>query len=157
MQKELKTVMTQYIYIASPMKLPRGSFGSNLVSSEQPNIFKSELDFAHLYFENNYDGKLKRKASYSPHFSFIYQVAAYSSHIPLKFELKGTVEEEKCLKILYFYLEEALKSTGIVEYFTSLSGKEDLDISKRRNIRWKEVKTPYDLVLEDREFWEITF
>lgn len=70
---------------------------------------------------------------------------------------KGTAEEEKCLKILYSYLEEALKSSGIVEYFTSLSGKEDLDISKRRNIRWKEVKTPYDLVLEDREFWEITF
>jgi len=31
-----------------------------------------------------------------------------------------------------------------------------LTISQRRNIRWKEVKTPYDLVLEDREFWEIT-
>lgn len=114
------------------MKLPQGSFGSNTVSSEQPNVFKRELDFVHLYFENNYDGKLKRKVSYSPHFSFNYQVAAYSSHIPLKLELKGTTEEEKCLKILYSYLEEALQSSGIIEYFTSLSGKEDLDISKRR-------------------------
>lgn len=148
--------MTQYIYIASPMKLPQGSFCSNPVSSEQPNVFKSELDFANLYFENNYDGKLKRKVSYSPHFSFIHQVAVYVNYITFKYRLKRTPEEEKCLKILYLYLEEALQSSGIEEYFTSLSGKEDLEISKRRNIRWMEVKTPYDLVLEDREFWEVT-
>ncbi len=83
-------------------------------------------------------------------------MAVYVNYITFNYRLKGTPEEEKCLKILYFYLEEALQSSGIVEYFTSLSGKEDLEISKRRNIRWMEVKTPYDLVLEDREFWEIT-
>ena len=139
------------------MKLTQGSFGSNPVSSEQPNVFKSELDFTHLYFENNYDSSQKRKFSYSPHFSFVHQVAVYSNHIPFKYELKATAEEEKCLKILYAYLEEALQNGGILEYFTALSGKEDLKILKRRNVRWKEIKTPYDLVLEDREFWEITF
>ena len=149
--------MTQYIYIASPMRLPQGSFGSNLVSSEQPNVFKSELDFTHLYFQKNYDSKQKRRFSYSPHFSFVHQVAVYANHLPFKNSLKGTAEEEKCLKILYAYLEEALQSAGIVEYFTSLSGKEDLEILKRRKVRWVEIKTPYDLVLEDREFWEITF
>lgn len=149
--------MTQYIYIASPMRLPKGSFGSNPLSSEQPNVFKNELDFAHLYFGNNYDSKLKRKFSYSPHFSFTHQVAAYASHIPLKLELKGTAEEDKCLTILYSYLEESLQASGVVEYFTCLSGKEDLAISKKRQICWLDIKKPYDLVLEDREFWEITF
>ncbi|TXL57803.1 hypothetical protein FHP05_14875 [Cerasibacillus terrae] len=147
--------MTQYLYIASPRKLPQGSFGLNPVSSKQPHIFASELDFVHLYFENNYDEKLKRKFSYSPHFSFAYQVATYSNHIPFKFELIET-KEEKCLNILYSYLENAIQSSGMIEYFTSLSGKEDQDIFKKRKVRWKEIKTPYDLVLEDREFWVIT-
>ena len=40
--------MTQYIYIASPMRLPKGSFGSNPVSPEQPNVFKNEL-ISHNY------------------------------------------------------------------------------------------------------------
>ena len=150
-------MMTQYIYIASPMKLPQGSFGSNPVSSEQPNVFKSELDFVHLYFTNNYDSNQKRKFSYSLHFSFAYQVAVYSNHIPFKYRLMGTAQEEKSLNIIYTYLEEALHTSGVVEYFTSLSGKEHLAISKRRKVRWSEIKTPYDLVLEDREFWEITF
>lgn len=149
--------MTQYIYIASPMKLPQGSYGSNPVSSGQPNIFKSELDFTHLYFENNYDSKLKRKFSYSPHFSFKHQVAVYVNHIPFKYRLRGTAEEEKCLNILYSYLEDVLQSSGVLEFFSSLSGKENLEISKKRSICWDDIKTPYDLVLEDREFWEITF
>ncbi|RHW31392.1 hypothetical protein D1B33_17950 [Lysinibacillus yapensis] len=149
--------MTQYIYIASPMKLLQGSFGANPVSSEKPNVFNSELDFVHLYFENNYDSKLKQKISYSPHFSFVHQVAVYVNHIPFKYRLKGTPEEEKCLNILYSYLEKAFQSSGVVEYFTSLSGKEDLEILTTRKVHWSEIKTPYDLVLEDREFWEITF
>lgn len=148
--------MTQYIYIASPMRLPKGSFGLIPLSPEQPNVFINELDFTDLYFENNYDSKLKRRFSYSQHFSFNHQVAAYSNHIPSKFELKGTEEEEKCLTILYSYLEEALQASSVIEYFTCLSGKEDSAISKKRNIRWMDIKTPYDLVLDDLEFWEIT-
>lgn len=31
-------MLTQYIYIASPMGLAKGSFGLNPVSSEQPNV-----------------------------------------------------------------------------------------------------------------------
>jgi hypothetical protein len=147
--------MTQYIYLASPMRLPKGSFGSKPLSSKKPNVFKNELDFTHIYFENNYNSKLKRRFSYSPHLSFNHQVVAYSNHIPLKYELKGTAEEEKCLTILYSYLEEAIQASGVVEYFTYLSSKEELAISKKRNIRWKEIKKPYDLVLEDLEFWEI--
>ena len=149
--------MTQYIYIASPMRLLEGSFGSNPLSPEQPNVFKNEFDFTDLYFENNYDRKWKRRFSYSPHFSFDHQVAVYSNHIPLKFGLKGTAAEEKCLTILYSYLEEALEASSVVEYFTCLSGKEESAISKKRNIRWMDIKNPYDLVLEDREFWEITW
>jgi hypothetical protein len=146
--------MTQYIYIASPMRLPKGSFDSHSVSPEQLNVFRNELDFVHLYFENNYDSKLKRRFSYNPHFSYNHQVAAYSNQIPIYLQLKGTAEEEKCLTILYSYLEEA---SGVVEYFTCLSGKEDLALSKKRKIHWLDIKKPYDLVLEDREFWEITF
>ncbi|MGE7879128.1 hypothetical protein [Peribacillus muralis] len=148
--------MTQYMYIASPMRLPNGSFGSKSLSLEQPNVFLNELDFMHLYFDNNYDSKLKRKFSYSPHFSFDYQVAAYSNHIPLELGFTGTAEEGKCLTILYHYLNEALNASGVIEYFTCLSGKEDSSISKKRSIRWLDIKDPYDLVLEDLELWVIT-
>lgn len=149
--------MTQYIYIASPLRLPKGSFGQSPLSPEQPNVFKNELDFAHIYFENNYDSKLKQRISFSPHFSFNHQVAAYASHIPLKLQLNGTAEEGKCLSLLYSYLDEALQASGVAEYFTCLSGKEDLAISKKRQIHWLDIRDPYDLVIEDREFWEITF
>ncbi|MFJ5760835.1 hypothetical protein ACIQAA_17360 [Neobacillus sp. NPDC093182] len=148
--------MTQYIYIASPRRLSKGSFGLNPVSPGQPNVFKTELDATHLYFENNYDSKSKRRFSYSPHFSLNHQVAAYSNSIPLKHEVKGNAIENKCLALLYSYLEEALQTGGVVEYFTSWNGEEELPITKKRSIRWKDIKTPYDLVLDDREFWEIT-
>lgn len=148
--------MTQYIYIASPVKLPKGSFGSKPLSPEQPNIFKTELDATGLFFENNYDKKLKKKFSYSPHFSFEYQVAAYSSAIPMKYRLKGTLKEEMCLNILHSYLKKAIQASGVVEYFTSWSGEEHASISKKRSVAWMDIKTPYELVLEDREFWSIT-
>ncbi len=148
--------MTQYIYIASPVRLPKGSFGLNPVSPQNPNVFKTELDATGLYFENNYDNKSKRKFSYSPHFSLEYQVAAYSNAIPLKYRLAGNAIEEKCLNILYSYLKEALQASGVIEYFTSWSGEERLAISKKQSVCWKNIKTPYDLVLDDREFWSIT-
>jgi hypothetical protein len=150
------TLMTQYIYIASPVKLRKGSFGSRPLSPEQPNVFKDELDFTGLYFENNYDSKSKRRFSYSPHFTFEHQVATESRPIPLKHQLKGTAKEEKCLNILYFYLEEALQTSGVLELSTCISGKEGSPISEQRSIRWSDIKTPYDLVQEDREFWSIT-
>ncbi|MEJ8766732.1 hypothetical protein WKU33_12835 [Oceanobacillus sp. HCA-5259] len=149
--------MTQYIYLASPIRLPKGSFGQSSLAPEQPNIFKSELDFAHLHFENNYDPGLKDRFSYSPHFSFKHQVAADARDIPLKLQLRGTAEEAKCLGILHAYIEEVLQASGVVEYFTCLNGKEESAISKKRHIRWSDMKDPYDLVLEDLEFWEITF
>lgn len=148
--------MTQYIYIASPMRLPTGSFGLNPVSLEQPNVFKTELDFTHLYFENNYNSEKQARFTYSPHFSFKHQVTASNNFLPLKYQLIGNAQEEKCLTLLYSYLEEAVQAAGIIEYFTSLNGKEDLPISHKRSIRWSDIKTNYDLVLEDREFWEIT-
>ncbi|RLL41141.1 hypothetical protein D8M04_18040 [Oceanobacillus piezotolerans] len=149
--------MTQYIYIASPMRLPEGSFGFNPISPEQPNVFRNELDFIHLYFENNYDRELKQRFNYSQHFSYKHQVGAYSNQIPLKNVLRKTQEEEKCLTLLYNYIEEAIQNSNIVEYFTSVNGQEDLPLSRKRSINWLDIKNPYDLVLEDRELLEITF
>ncbi|ALC91773.1 hypothetical protein AM500_19785 [Bacillus sp. FJAT-18017] len=148
--------MTQYIYLASPVKLPQGSYGQNPVYPGNPIIFRTELDFIHLAFENNYDPRLKQKFSYSQYFSYDYQVAAYANHIPFKYRLKGTPGEEKCLRILYDYMEKAIQTSGTLEYFTSLNGWENKPLEKRRSVRWTDLKDPYDLVLEDREFWEIT-
>jgi hypothetical protein len=116
----------------------------------------NELDYEHLFFESNYDHKLKRRFSYSTHFSFGYQVAAYARHIPLRATMKGTLAEEKCLAILHSYLSNALQSSGIIEYYTCVSGKEDLSISKRRDIRWPDINNPYDLLVGDREFLQVT-
>ncbi|MBU8597464.1 hypothetical protein [Shouchella clausii] len=62
--------MTQYIYIASPMKLPQGCYGQKPISKDKPHIFKDELDFTHLFFERNYDNERKKRFAYSQHFSF---------------------------------------------------------------------------------------
>lgn len=148
--------MTQYIYLASPLNLPEGSFGLNPVSPEQPNVFETELDFAHLSFENNYDSETKVRFNYSPHFSFNYQVACSYNFLFLKDCLKGNATDEKCLGQLYLYIGNALQASGIVEYYTSWNGEEALPITNKRSIQWVNIKTPYDLVLTDREFWEIT-
>ncbi|UTR13540.1 hypothetical protein MM221_12990 [Salipaludibacillus sp. LMS25] len=148
--------MTQYIYIASPMRLPVGSFGERPVSFEQPNVFKDELDFTHLYFENNYDSDSKQRYTYSSHFSYKYQVTAYANRIPLRNDIKGTAAEKKCLGILYSYLEEAIQHSGVIEYFTSWNSEEDLALSKKRHVQWIDIEKPYDLVLDDREFLVIT-
>ena len=149
--------MTQYFYLAAPRKLPTGSFGSNPVSAKQPHVFRTELDFTHLFFENNIDEQSKKRFSFSPHFSLEHQVAFSHNFLPLKNELKGNSIEEKCLNILYSYIEEALQMSGVVEYFSSLNGKEDLPVSCKKSIHWSDLKTPYDLVLADREFWEISY
>ncbi|GAE29326.1 hypothetical protein [Halalkalibacter hemicellulosilyticus] len=148
--------MTQYIYLASPLRLPKGSFGLNPISSEAPNVFGNEVDFTHLFFEDNYDSNSKRRFPYSSHFSYKHQVAAYANHIPLTSQLKGNAEEEKCLTILYDYMGEAIQKSGVIQYFTSLNGEENLALSNKRNIHWLDLKKPYDLVLEDRELWEVT-
>lgn len=148
--------MTQYIYLASPMRLMEGEFGSNPLSPEQPNVFRTMFDFTHLYFEKNYNSEAKRRFTYSPHFSYKHQVGAYSNQIPLNNQICGTREEEKCLTILYNYIEEAIQNSNIIEYFTSLNGEEHLALSKKRSLSWSDIKNPYDLVLEDREFLKIT-
>jgi hypothetical protein len=119
--------MTQYFYLAALKKLPTGSFGSNPVSAKQPHVFRTELDFTHLFFENNMDEQSKKRFSFSPHLSLEHQVAFSHNFLPLKNELKGnSIIEEKCLNILYLYIEEALQMSRVVEYFSSLNGKEDL-------------------------------
>ena len=40
-------------------------------------------------------------------------------------------------------------------YFIVWNGEEGLPITKKRSICWADIITPYDLVLADREFWEI--
>lgn len=154
--------MTQYIYIASPLRLPTGSFGANPVSHEQPNVFKGELEYTHLYFENNYDSNTKIRFPYSPHFSFKHQVSTAHNAIPLKHEWKGAKHwggneiERKCLALLYTYLEKAVQTAYTIELFTSINGEEHLPISIKRSVRWSDIKTHENLILDDREFREIT-
>ncbi|MFP7287372.1 hypothetical protein SFC23_17895 [Shouchella clausii] len=147
--------MTQYIYIASPMKLPQGCYGQKPISKDKPHIFKDELDFTHLFFERNYDNERKKRFAYSQHFSFKHQVAAYDNAIPLKGELTNKPIEEKLLTILYDYLEAAIHTSRIIEYFTSVNGEEDKPISRMKTVDWTDIEKPYDLVLADREFWQI--
>lgn len=152
----MNILLTQYIYLASPLNLPEGSYGLNPVSPEQPNVFETELDFAHLSFENNYDSETKVRFYYCPHFTFNYQVACCYNFLSLKDGLEGNTIDEKCLGLLHSYIGNALQASGIVEYFTSWNGEEALPITNKRSIQWADIKTPYDLVLTDREFWDIT-
>jgi len=147
--------MTQYVFIASPTKLPQGDYGSNPLSKEQPNVFNTELDFTHLYFENNYDSELKKKFSFSNHLTYEYQVAAYANQIPLKGSESGSTFEKKCLNILYKYVEEAIYNSGYIELFTCWNGEENNRLSNHRKVKWENIKSPYDLVLNDLEIVEI--
>lgn len=52
-------------------------------------------------------------------------------------------------------MDEAIQNSQVVEYFTSWNGEEDLALFKKRSIHCLDIKNPYDLVIEDRELWEI--
>ncbi|MBM0065908.1 hypothetical protein [Alkalicoccobacillus gibsonii] len=110
--------MTQCIYIASPVKLPKG----NVERSSMIEKYTTNEMSSYLFFENNYNDLLKRKESLSIHFSYDYQVSAETNALPLRFQEKGTIEEKICLDILYQYLNHALQESGVLEMFTCLSG-----------------------------------
>ncbi|MFD1020855.1 hypothetical protein [Thalassobacillus hwangdonensis] len=148
--------MTQYTYLASPIKLPTVTLGLNPVSPDKPNEFATELDFTHLYFEGNYDKEDGKRHSYSAHFTFKNQVAFMNSHVPLRHEIDGSRAERKCLNILYSYLDEAITRGGMLEMFTCISGQEERALERKKSIRWQDIRDPYDLVMSDREFWSIT-
>ncbi|MCO0600261.1 hypothetical protein NGI46_23125 [Peribacillus butanolivorans] len=88
--------------MASPMKLPEGSFGLKPVSPEQPNVFKDELDFTHLHFEDNYDRASKTRFSYSSHFSFNHQVAINHNLLPLKHLSQKQCDTRKVFRYIVF-------------------------------------------------------
>ncbi|WP_088011208.1 hypothetical protein [Gottfriedia acidiceleris] len=142
--------MTQYHYISSPIPLKDGVFGQNAIS---PNVYANELDFTHLFLERNYDPEEKKFFSFSNHFKYKYQVGMVSTQIPLKGEKgKTTPEEEKCLKILYEYIKDAVNESGIIEYYASWNSEENYPISIKRQITLSDLKTPSDLIIADREF-----
>ncbi|WP_289890399.1 hypothetical protein [Virgibacillus pantothenticus] len=147
--------MTQYYYISSPHKLPKGTFGSQPVSEKQPNIFNNELDAIELIFEDNYDSKTKKRFKYVPILSFKYQVAVYNNFLPIKNQEIGNSFEEKCLHLLYEYLHTALHESGILEFCTCLNGTEEQGNWTKKILYWSDIKSPYDLVLNDREICEM--
>ncbi|MGG2028714.1 hypothetical protein AB1282_23700 [Gottfriedia sp. S16(2024)] len=141
--------MTQYHYISSPMRLKEGTFGDNPIS---PNVYANELDFTHLYMERNYNLEEKRIFSFSKHFQFKHQVWMMSQQVPMKGEKRITPEGEKCLKILYEYIKEAVNESGVIEYFASWNSEEDLPINHKREMTLIDLKTPRDLIIAQREF-----
>ncbi|MBT2214849.1 hypothetical protein KK120_03330 [Virgibacillus dakarensis] len=147
--------MTQYYYISSPHKLLKGTFGSQPVSEKQPNIFNSELDATELIFEDNYDTETKKRFKYVPILSFKYQVAVYNNSLPIKNHEAGNSFEEKCLHLLYEYLRNALHESGVLEFCTCLNGTEEQGNWTKKTLHWSDIKSPYDLVLKDREMCEI--
>ncbi|MEH7351115.1 hypothetical protein [Gottfriedia acidiceleris] len=141
--------MTQYHYISSPKRLKDGSFGQNPIS---PNVYANELDFTHLYMERNYDPEEKKIFSFSKHFKYKYQVCMMSQQVPLKGEKRITPEGEKCLKILYEYIIEAVNESGVIEYYASWNSEEDYPINHKRQIALTDLKSPRDLIIAEREF-----
>ncbi|ODG91494.1 MULTISPECIES: hypothetical protein [Bacillaceae] len=141
--------MTQYHFISSPIILKEGSFGENAIS---PNVYENELDFTHVYMERNYDPEEKKFFSFSKHFKYKYQVSMVSTQVPLKGEKRITPEGEKCLKILYEYIREAVNESGVIEFFASWNSEEDYPIREKRQITLTDLKTPRDLIIADREF-----
>lgn len=147
--------MTQYFYISSPNKLPVGDFGGQPISEEQPYAFRNELDATVLIFEDNYDSNSKDRFNYAPILSFKYQVAFFNNFLTIKGEESGKCYEKKCLQILYEYLYSALNESGVLEYCTCLKGTEEKGDWTRKTIHWGDINSPYDLVLKDREIFEI--
>ncbi|UPM55520.1 hypothetical protein [Gottfriedia acidiceleris] len=141
--------MTQYHFISSPIPLKDGKFGDNPIS---PNVYANELDFTHLYMERNYDSEEKKIFSFSKHFKYKHQVCMMSQQVPLKGEKQITPEGEKCLKILYEYIKEAVNESGVIEFFASWNSEEDHPISQIRQISLTDLKSPRDLIIAEREF-----
>jgi len=145
--------MTQYHFIASPKPLKIGAFGLNPISPDKPNVYATELDFAHLFMEKNYDEETKVTFSCSKHLKYKHQVAFMSNGIPLKGEKVNLNHPlaKKYMNILYSYILEAINDSGVIQYYTSINSEENLPLSSEREIRLVDLKIPEDLILADRE------
>ncbi|MFP7495277.1 hypothetical protein SFC66_15980 [Terribacillus saccharophilus] len=147
--------MTQYYYISSPKRLPVGVFGPTPISEDEPTVYKSELDWAGLFFEGNYDPKTKKRFSYVPDFTYKHQVAISGHRLPTKLVEDHSCIEQKCVQLLYDYVNDAVQESGMIEICTCINGTEDRGNWIKRKIYWPETTSPYDIVLEDREICEI--
>ena len=143
--------MTQYYYISSPGRLPAGTFGATPVSEDEPYVYNSELDAAALFIESNYDPKTKKRFAYVPDFTHKHQVSVYGNSLPIKPDNWHSCIEEKCMKLLYDYVNDAVQESGMIEICTCINGTEERGNWIKRTIYWSDITSPYDLVLEDRE------
>ncbi|PGM56997.1 hypothetical protein [Bacillus sp. AFS053548] len=96
--------------------------------------------------------KKKKMFSFSKHFKYKYQVCMMSQQVPLKGEKRISPEGEKCLKILYEYIKEAVNESGVIEYYASWNSEEDYPINHKRQIALTDLKSPRDLIIAEREF-----
>ncbi|MGG0176398.1 hypothetical protein [Gottfriedia acidiceleris] len=94
----------------------------------------------------------KKIFSFSKHFKYKYQVCMMSQQVPLKGEKRITPEGEKCLKILYEYIKVAVNESSVIEFYASCNSEEDYPINLKRQIALKDLKSPRDLIIAEREF-----
>ncbi|MBC2012709.1 hypothetical protein [Listeria marthii] len=141
--------MTQYHYLASKSLLGKGNDEDE---KKTCYVYKNDLDFLSLNFEDNIDYDTKEMFSFSKHFNpkCKFQVAISEGKLPLKNEYQGDAYEIKSLSILYDYILNASQESDTLELYTSWNGEEDLPLTDKKEISIEEL-TPESLILRDRE------
>lgn len=143
--------MTQHYFLAAKTPLKFGSFGSKPEKISNGRIYyDSEVDASGIYVEKLADKyapkhlKLPYKALVSVDFfgSFDYTDNPKPTDI-------------KCLTVLYEYIQDILMHSFSLEWYSAWDGEENWDISNRRDLILKELTSPLQLMLHDREYVKV--
>lgn len=143
--------LTQRFFLSSTKSLPTGDFGRKGKTLSNGDMqFDSELDFAGLFIE-----KMK-KTEIPTHIKqpFVVSVSPEGGSLA-EDELQDV--DLKCLQTLFDYIQNEAKKALTMEFYSAWYGEENLPVTKKRIISLSELKSPLQLILEDREYLKIKY
>lgn len=145
---ERNEIMTQRYFLSSKYPLPTGTFGRKEKQvTKNINFSRSELDFTAIIVK-----KIK-KAEIPVHLKNPYCVTITPEGGQFK---NGSDTDIKCLKLLFDYITEANKHSFSIELYSAWYGEENDPVLKYTELKFKDLISPLQLNIEDREYLIIT-
>jgi hypothetical protein len=145
--------MTQRFFLSSKSPLPTGEFGrKGEIDHKNRLVFHTDLDFAGLWIV-----KVKR-TDIPIHLNqpYVVEIMAEGGHFGPGADNQLRETDIKCLTILLDYIKQQSPHTFLMEFYSAWYGEENRNPAKRSAVSFKDLTEPVQLVIEDREYLEIS-
>ncbi|EEM98100.1 hypothetical protein P4388_00170 [Bacillus thuringiensis] len=141
--------MTQRYFLAAKKRLPIGIFGRKETKRvERDKAFLgSELDFAAIVVREI------KKTEIPSHLRNPFCVSITPEGGQFK---NGCETNLKCLQLLFNYIQDMKDELFTLEFYTAWYGEENNPVSNYSELNFKDLVSPLQLILADREYVLLT-